>query len=61
MQWQGGRRSTNIEDRRGMGGAGMVGGGGIGMKWKKMFDPNMTKTSPRRIRAIIVAIFIGIS
>ena len=24
-------RSTNIEDRRGMGGAGMIGGGGIGM------------------------------
>ena len=31
MRWEGGRRSTNIEDRRGMGGAGMIGGGGIGM------------------------------
>jgi predicted metalloprotease len=31
MRWESGRRSTNIEDRRGMSGAGMVGGGGIGM------------------------------
>ena len=31
MRWDSGRRSTNIEDRRGMGGAGMIGGGGIGM------------------------------
>lgn len=28
MRWQGGRRSTNVEDRRGMGG--MAAGGGIG-------------------------------
>lgn len=31
MRWETSRRSTNVEDRRGMGGAGMVGGGGIGM------------------------------
>jgi uncharacterized protein len=31
MRWESGRRSSNIEDRRGMGGAGMIGGGGIGM------------------------------
>ena len=31
---------------------------GIGMECKKMFEPNTTKTSPRRTRAIIVAIFI---
>jgi predicted metalloprotease len=31
MRWEAGRRSSNIEDRRGMGGVGMVGGGGIGM------------------------------
>ncbi len=31
MRWESGRRSTNIEDRRGIGGAGMIGGGGIGM------------------------------
>jgi uncharacterized protein len=27
MLWKGGRRSTNVSDRRGMGGVGMVGGG----------------------------------
>ncbi len=31
MRWESGRRSTNVQDRRGMGGAGMIGGGGIGM------------------------------
>ena len=31
MRWESSRRSTNIEDRRGMGGAGMIGGGGVGM------------------------------
>jgi hypothetical protein len=31
---------------------------GIGMECKKMFEPNTTKTTPRRTRAIIVAIFI---
>jgi len=31
MRWESGRRSSNIEDRRGMGAAGMIGGGGIGM------------------------------
>ena len=31
MRWESGRRSTNIQDRRGMGGAAMAGGGGIGM------------------------------
>jgi predicted metalloprotease len=31
MRWESGRRSTNVEDRRGMGGATMVGGGGIGV------------------------------
>ena len=34
------------------------GGGGMGMKCKKMFDPKTTKMSPSRIRAIIVATFI---
>ena len=34
---------------------------GIGMECKKMFEPNTTKTSPRRTRAIIVAIFIPTS
>jgi uncharacterized protein len=31
MRWESGRRSSNVQDRRGMGGAGMIGGGGIGM------------------------------
>jgi uncharacterized protein len=31
MRWESSRRSTNVQDRRGMSGAGMVGGGGIGM------------------------------
>jgi predicted metalloprotease len=31
MRWQSGRRSTNVQDRRGMGGVAMAGGGGIGM------------------------------
>ena len=30
MRWQGGRRGGGIEDRRGMGGGGMLAGGGIG-------------------------------
>jgi predicted metalloprotease len=31
MRWETGRRSTNVQDRRGMGGAALAGGGGIGM------------------------------
>ena len=31
MRWESGRRSTNVEDRRGMGGGAVVGGGGIGL------------------------------
>ncbi|MGI8409893.1 MAG: neutral zinc metallopeptidase, partial [Pyrinomonadaceae bacterium] len=32
MRWRDQRQSTNIEDRRGMGGRGLaIGGGGIGM------------------------------
>jgi predicted metalloprotease len=31
MRWESGRRSTNVQDRRGMGGVAMAGGGGIGM------------------------------
>lgn len=31
MRWERARRSSNIDDRRGRSGAGMVGGGGIGM------------------------------
>ena len=31
MRWEGRRQSTNVQDRRGMGGAALAGGGGIGM------------------------------
>ena len=31
MRWESGRRSTNVQDRRGMGGATLAGGGGLGM------------------------------
>ncbi len=31
MRWKSARRSSNVEDRRGMSGAGMAGGGGIGV------------------------------
>jgi uncharacterized protein len=31
MRWESARQSTNIQDRRGMGGGTMIGGGGIGM------------------------------
>jgi hypothetical protein len=31
MRWESGRRSTNVEDRRGMGGGAVLGGGGIGL------------------------------
>ena len=34
---------------------------GIGMECEKMFEPNTTKTSLRRTRPIIVAIFIPTS
>ena len=30
MRWQGGRQSSNVNDRRGMGGGGMAAGGGLG-------------------------------
>lgn len=31
MRWESGRRSSNVQDRRGVGGAALAGGGGIGM------------------------------
>ena len=31
MRWESGRRSTNVQDRRGMGPVGLAGGGGLGM------------------------------
>src|SRR6185436_11404638 len=41
--------------------AGPSGGGGVGMKCRNMFEPNTTKISPSKLRAMIVAIFIIVS
>src|SRR5882757_7922513 len=38
--------------------AGPSGGGGMGMKLRNMFKPNVTKISPSTTREMIVAIFI---
>jgi predicted metalloprotease len=45
MRWEGGRRSTNIEDRRGMG-MGTIGGGGIGMLLLILTVSCLTGTNP---------------
>lgn len=46
MRWESGRRSTNIEDRRGIGGAKMIGGGGIGMIILVLLISFITGTNP---------------
>jgi predicted metalloprotease len=45
MRWEGGRRSTNIEDRRGIS-AGTIGGGGIGMLLLVLTVSCLTGTNP---------------
>ena len=45
MRWEGGRRSTNIEDRRGIG-MGTIGGGGIGMLLLVLAVSCLTGTNP---------------
>ena len=45
MRWEGGRRSTNIEDRRGLG-VGTIGGGGIGMLLLVLAVSCLTGTNP---------------
>ena len=45
MRWEGGRRSTNIEDRRGIG-MGTIGGGGIGMLLIVLAVSCLTGTNP---------------
>lgn len=45
MRWEGGRRSTNIEDRRGIG-MGTIGGGGIGMLLLILTVSCLTGTNP---------------
>ena len=46
MRWESGRRSTNIEDRRGLGGGAMIGGGGIGMLILVLIISFITGTNP---------------
>src|SRR5260221_7318410 len=38
--------------------AGVAGNGGMGMKWKKMFEPKTTNMSPNRTRAMMVTTFM---
>jgi predicted metalloprotease len=45
MKWEGGRRSSNIEDRRGMS-AGTIGGGGVGMLLIVLAVSCLTGTNP---------------
>jgi predicted metalloprotease len=45
MKWEGGRQSTNIEDRRGLG-MGTIGGGGIGMLLLILCVSCLTGTNP---------------
>ena len=46
MRWESGRRSSNIEDRRGMGGGTLIGGGGIGMVILVLIISFVTGTNP---------------
>ncbi len=46
MRLGGARSSSNIEDRRGIGGAGMIGGGGIGMLILVLVISFLTGTNP---------------
>jgi uncharacterized protein len=46
MRWESGRRSTNIEDRRGIGGGTLIGGGGIGMVILVLIISFITGTNP---------------
>ncbi len=46
MRWESGRRSTNVEDRRGMGGGAIIGGGGIGMLILVLIISFITGTNP---------------
>ena len=46
MRWESGRRSSNVEDRRGIGGAGLIGGGGIGMLILVLLVSFITGTNP---------------
>lgn len=53
MRWEAGRRSTNVEDRRGMGGAGLVGGGGIGMLILVLIVSFLTGQNPLELLQLV--------
>lgn len=52
MRWEGGRRSTNIEDRRGLG-VGTVGAGGIGTLLLVLAVSCLTGTNPLALLQIV--------
>ena len=52
MKWEGGRRSTNIEDRRGVG-AGTIGGGGIGVLLIVLAVSCLTGTNPLTLLEVV--------
>ncbi len=52
MKWEGGRRSTNIEDRRGLG-AGTIGGGGVGMLLIVLAVSCLTGTNPLNLLQVV--------
>jgi predicted metalloprotease len=52
MRWEGGRRSTNIEDRRGLG-AGTIGAGGIGTLLLVLAVSCVTGTNPLALLQIV--------
>jgi predicted metalloprotease len=52
MKWEGSRRSSNIEDRRGLG-AGTIGGGGIGMLLIVLAVSCLTGTNPLSLLQVV--------
>ena len=52
MKWEGGRRSSNIEDRRGLG-VGTIGGGGIGMLLIVLAVSCLTGTNPLSLLQVV--------
>lgn len=52
MRWEGGRRSSNIEDRRGLG-VGTIGGGGIGMLLIVLAVSCLTGTNPLSLLQVV--------
>lgn len=53
MRWQSRRRSTNVEDRRRVGGAGVVGGGGIGMLLLVLIVAFVTGRNPLELLQVV--------